>query len=220
MTLLYCKSGKYRLKRKMRPHWRSFRNSNRKAGSEQAADEMFGNHKQPDWLGRQAAFTTASFLQSKYGCTEAMQDAAFKHSPFSHWLWGQVLLFRAMMVGKVFLFPADTDLINCGVDIPQTRSLMERNSKQWYNSTGHSWKKKNTSNLLVPFGQVWFSKDITPFNEEIHGYYHGSWGWVLSCSAVVNLARALHRRKKQRSPGLPTREGAAVAGLLKSPGSH
>lgn len=58
-----------------------------------------------------------------------MEDAALKHVHISLWLLGRVNLFRATIVGKVFLFPADIDLINCGIHIPR-RSLIERNSKQ------------------------------------------------------------------------------------------
>lgn len=106
---------------------------------------MFGKHQVASLAEEVScrAFMTASSSPKKTWVNRGNGRGSIKMFPhFFHGLLGQVNVSRAMMVGKVFLFPAGMDLINCGIDIPQTRSLMERNSKQCYNSIGHQWKKK------------------------------------------------------------------------------
>ena len=72
--------------------------------------------------------------------TEVVEEGSIKRfSHFSHWLLGQGNIFRAIVGGKAFLSPAGIDLTNCRTDIPQRQEVLsERNSKQGYNSTGHS----------------------------------------------------------------------------------
>lgn len=72
--------------------------------------------------------------------TEAVEEGSIKRfSHFSHWLLGQGNIFRAIVGGKAFLSPADIDLTNGRTDIPQRQEVLsERNSKQGYNSAGHS----------------------------------------------------------------------------------
>lgn len=94
---------------------------------------MFGKHQVASLAEEVScrAFMTASTSPKKTWVNRGNGRGSIKMFPhFFHGLLGQVNVFRAMMVGKVFLFPAGMDLINCGIDIPQTRSLMERNSKQ------------------------------------------------------------------------------------------
>lgn len=146
------------------------------------------------------AFMSGSISSRQIWVTKALGEGSIRRlSHFSDWLLGQANIFTATMAGEVFLFPADIDLINCTLDIPQRQGVSsERNSKQWYNSTGHLHTHKSTSSLIVPFGQVWFSKDITLFNEGIHDYYQGSWGWVSAQSLWIK-PRALHEKKVKKS---------------------
>lgn len=104
-----------------------------KAGHEWASDEVSGKHQVAslaEEVSCRAFMTASAFLKQTEVNGDNGRDSIKMFPHFSHWLLGQVNIFRATMVCKVFLFPADMDLINCGIDIPQTRSLIERNSKQ------------------------------------------------------------------------------------------
>lgn len=85
-------------------------------------------------------FMSGSSSSRQILLTEAVEEGSIKRFLcFSHWLLGQVNIFKIIIGDNIFLFPADIDLINGRTDIPQRQGVLsERNSKQGYNPIEHS----------------------------------------------------------------------------------
>ena len=112
------------------------------ASSEWATGEMFGSlhmARLAEEVGSRT-FMSGSSSSRQILVTETVEEGSIKRFlRFSHWLLGQVNIFKTIMSDKIFLFPADRDLTNSRTDIPQRQeALSERNSKQGYNPIEHS----------------------------------------------------------------------------------
>lgn len=66
--------------------------------------------------------------------------------------------------------------------------------------------EKNSSNLIVPFAQVWFSTAVTLCSEEIHDCCHGTPGWVPHTPVRINQALCTNKLGARGDEELPNQQ--------------